>query len=109
MAGVGEEGAEAARGSEAVHADLLPPSLPPPPSCASLLPSRPGAAFRPDLGLALPPRTAPRVPPAHVLMDTTHPQPGKLAHPWAQEEKEQQASIFFYFFILNWVKRKTEF
>lgn len=32
MAGVGEEGAEAAQGREAIHADLLPPSLPAPAS-----------------------------------------------------------------------------
>lgn len=92
MAGVGEEGAEAAQGREAsTQTCCLPPSLPAPASF-----SRGGAAFRPDLGLALPLRTAPRVPPAHFLMDTTHPQPGKLAHPWAREEKEQQASIFFF-------------
>lgn len=90
MAG-GEEGTEAAQGSKAVHADLLPPSLHQPPSLEAR------AAFRPDLGLALPPRTAPRVPPAHFRMDTAHAQPGKLAHPWAQEEKEQQASNFFFF------------
>lgn len=94
---LGRKGTGSCIGEGAIRSELLPPSLHPPPSprTAEPRPEAWEADFRPDLGVALPPRTTQRLPPAHFLTDTIHTQLGKLAQLLGPRGKGITSLLFF--------------
>lgn len=67
------------------------------------------ADLHPDLGVALPPGTTQRVPPAHCLIDTIHPQPGELAQPLDPRGKGAKSLLFFFFFFVTGSREKQNY